>query len=352
MHEPHAGLAAGDRPLRVSVLGAGAWARAAHLAALADRDDVLFDTVYDTDAERAEQAAREYGFAHVATSVDALLAAGSDACIVASPAAFHADQAKAAIEAGMHVLLEKPMANTASSAWSVVDAARLADRVVMLALGWNYSPVFGAARRLLAERPLGALEHVVLHMASGVHPLLTGESEDSSGRQDVRAVSATWTDPALSGGGFGNAQLSHALGFLFGLVDDGLAHGSATVRPGQFTGIELSLALAGVLNSGATIAVSGTAFRQPIRQHLDLRLFGSEGVLSVDLAADRVTLIDAAGVEIAAPLELGAGLYPGTAPALAFADLLRGFSTVNNSDAVVGARSTEVLDVIRASAAA
>ncbi len=348
MHASDTGKAQ-DAPLRVSLLGAGAWARAAHLAALSTRDDVQFDSVYDSDPARAESAAREYGFARIAATVDSLLAADADACIVASPAAFHAEQAIGAIAAGMHVLLEKPMATSARSAWAVAHAAQRADRRVMLALGWNYSPVFAAAQRLLTEHPLGALEHVVLHMASGVHPLLTGQSTDSSGREDVPAVSATWTNSALSGGGFGDAQLSHGLGFLFGLVDDGLASGSATVRPGPYEGIELSLALAGVLGSGATVAISGTAFRQPIRQHLDLRLYGSRGSLVVDLAADRVERIDEQGVSIVAPLSVGDGLYPGTAPALAFADLARGLSTLNTSDAMVGARSTEVLDVVRES---
>lgn len=349
MHAPDA-RNTGDAPLRVSLLGAGAWARAAHLRALADRDDIVFDSVYDVDPRRAEDAAREFGFAHVAPTSDALVASGSDACIIASPAAVHAEQAIAAIDAGMHVLLEKPMANSATSAWSVADRASVADRRVMLALGWNYSPVFSAAQRLLAEQPLGALEHVVLHMASGVHPLLAGESDDSSGRSDLPALSSTWTNPALSGGGYGNAQLSHALGFLFGLVDDGLAHGSAVVRPGPHPGIELSLALAGLMGSGATISVSGTAFRQPIRQHLDLRLYGSEGSLAVDVATDRVVRIGADGREVVASLDDGAGVYPGTAPALAFADLVLGVSDVNNSDAVVGARSTEVLDVVRGAA--
>ncbi|HTN58563.1 MAG TPA: Gfo/Idh/MocA family oxidoreductase [Protaetiibacter sp.] len=338
-------------PVRVSLVGAGAWARTAHLPALAARDDVILTSVLDADPERGEAAAREYGFARVAGSFDELLGDGADACIVASPAVAHAQQAIALLEGGRHVLLEKPMTNSAESAWAVAEAATRAERHVLLALGWNYSPVFAQARALLEAQPLGRLDHVVLHMASGLVPLLSGESSDSSGRPEVPAVPATWRDPAVSGGGYGNAQLSHALGLMFGLVDDAIDHAHVTLREGPHPGIELGVALAGVLRSGATLAVSGIAFRPPVRQHLDLRVYGHDGFIEVDVLAERVRRVRADGTSTTAELPVGAGIYQGTAPAHAFIDLVRGVRPDNLSDAVVGARSTEVLDIVRAAAA-
>lgn len=340
------GPVAASGNVRLSLIGAGAWARTAHLAALAQRDDVVFAAVYDADANRAEATAAEYGFARTASSIDDLLAEASDACIIASPAARHAEQAIAALESNRHVLLEKPMTNSAVESWRIADLASANRLTVMLALGWNYSPVFAEARRMLDAHPLGRLEHAVLHMASGTHLLLAGDSDDSSGREDRPALSATWTDPALSGGGYGNAQLSHGLGVLFGLVDEGASDLSAVVRPGPIDGIELGLAVVGRLDSGATLAVSGTSIRQRIKQQLLVRLFGAEGQLEVDFLRDTVTRVDAAGVETVTHLP-GLGAYPGTGPANAFIDLLTGASATNASDAVVGARTTEVLDAVR-----
>ena len=332
--------------VRVSLIGAGAWARTAHLAALAKRDDVTFVGVYDPDPQRADETAREFGFANVASSVEELLAAPSDACIIASPAARHAEQAIASLEAGRHVLLEKPMSNSAVDSWRIADLAHSTELTVMLALGWNHSPVFAEARRMLAATPLGRLEHALLHMASGTHSLLAGDSDNSSGRDDRPALSGTWTDPSLSGGGYGNAQLSHGLGVLFGLVDEGASDLSAVVRPGPVAGIELGLAVVGRLDSGATLSVSGTSIRQPLKQQLLVRLFGSEGQLEVDFLRDTITAIDTEGVETVTNLP-GLGAYPGMAPAGDFVDLLTGTTTINTSDAVVGARTTEVLDVVR-----
>lgn len=339
-------------PITISLVGAGAWARTAHLTALADRDDVRFAAVFDPDAERARAAVGEFGFERAADSIDDLLEVPADACIIASPAALHAEQALAALHANRHVLLEKPMTNSAESAWQIEAAARERGLQVMLAFGWNYSPVFGESARLLAASPLGTLEHVLLHIVSGTHDLLSGTSSNSSGRDDRPALSATWTDPALSGGGYGNAQLSHALGLLFGLVDESASDLGVVVRPGPIPGIELGLAMVGRLDSGATLAISATSIRQPLRQQLELRLFGSEGQLAVDFLRDRVARIDADGTEVLATLADADGAYPGTAPAHAFVDLLTGASSTNNSNATVGARSTEVLDAVRAAVAA
>ena len=335
------------RPLRVSLIGAGGWARAAHLTALSTRDDAVFDSVYDVIAERANETASEFGFAHVAQDLGEVLDRRPDMCIIASPAALHARQATAALEAGSHLLLEKPIATTAADAWRIVETARARDRQVLLALGWNYCPLYSAARRLLSAQPIGDLEHVCVHMASSTRDLLSGRSTDSSGRADRPALSTTWINPALSGGGFGSAQLSHALGVLFGLVDSGATDLVATTRVGPVEGIELSLAVAGRLERGATLTVSGVALGPgQARQELTLGLYGSRGLVRLDFQQDLLVQVDTDGAEHRHTLEPGAGAYLGTAPALALADLLMGRSDVNESDATVGARSAEVLDAL------
>lgn len=336
-----------ETPIRITVLGAGAWARVAHLTALSARDDVVFESVYDPSAERAEETAAEFGFAHVAANVEDALARGADGVIVSSPAALHAQQAIAAIEAGSHVLLEKPMTTSAADAWAVARAAERHDRHVLMALGWNYSELFATAKRLLAERPIGDLEHVSLHHATATRPLLSGESLNTTGDPNRPALASTWIDRSLSGGGFGNAQLSHALGVLFGLVDSPAVELVGINGHSPHEGIELSLAISGVFGNGATLAVSGVAVRpMAARQELNLGLYGSEGSIRLDFQQDLIIQVDSAGAIHRHQLPEGAGLYPGTAPALAFADLLTGTRTVNESNAVIGARSTEVLDAL------
>ena len=140
--------------------------------------------------------------------------------------------------------------------------------------------------RALKDFAVNTLEHV-----QEERELLSGESIDSSGRPDRPALGATWTDPAVSGGGYGNAQLSHGLGAFLALAGEGAGQVVAHARPGPLPGIELGVAISGVLTSGATFSASGVAIHpgwRGGRQQLEVRLFGSEGQLHVDFLRDRV----------------------------------------------------------------
>src|SRR5690606_23304043 len=109
--------------LRLGVIGAGSWAVSAHLPALAARDDVTFVGVCRKGAEQLFRIKERFGFRVASEDYRDVLAAGVDICVVASPATFHYEHAKAALEAGAHVLCEKPMTVAPAHAWKLVDIA-------------------------------------------------------------------------------------------------------------------------------------------------------------------------------------------------------------------------------------
>ncbi|MEJ7748933.1 MAG: Gfo/Idh/MocA family oxidoreductase [Candidatus Limnocylindrales bacterium] len=94
--------------LRLGVIGAGAWAIAAHLPAFARRPDVEPLIVSRRDPELLERVRGDFGFAHASTDWREVIAARPDIVAITGPVAFHAEQVKAALEAGAHVLCEKP----------------------------------------------------------------------------------------------------------------------------------------------------------------------------------------------------------------------------------------------------
>jgi hypothetical protein len=102
----------GMSKLRAGVLGAGAFGRI-HARKYAEDARVHFVGVYDPDDERAGQLADTHG-AESFTSLDALLAE-IDILTIASPPSFHAANARAALLAGKHVLMEKPLATDANA---------------------------------------------------------------------------------------------------------------------------------------------------------------------------------------------------------------------------------------------
>jgi predicted dehydrogenase len=108
--------------------------------------------VADVDGERAKALAEKYGIPQVFSSYEELLARGGvDAVSVALPVFLHAPATIAALEAGKHVLCEKPMARSSAEAQAMVDAARKSGR--KLAVYWRMR--FGA-RAIKAKQMLDA----------------------------------------------------------------------------------------------------------------------------------------------------------------------------------------------------
>jgi predicted dehydrogenase len=137
------------RPVRAGVVGAGAFGRH-HARKYADDPRLQFVGVYDPDAERAQMLADTHSAEAFAT-LDALLAA-ADIVTIASPPTQHAETALAALLAGKHVLVEKPLATHADAGAAMVSVAKERGRV--LACGHQERLVFEAMGLFAApERP-------------------------------------------------------------------------------------------------------------------------------------------------------------------------------------------------------
>src|SRR5215471_12907868 len=94
---------------RIGIVGAGFWAAYFYLPFLHAHPDVELVGAVRRDRDALEALRREYQLDVVSDSLDALLDAGCDGVIVASPHSLHREHAVAAMEAGAHVLVEKPM---------------------------------------------------------------------------------------------------------------------------------------------------------------------------------------------------------------------------------------------------
>jgi predicted dehydrogenase len=119
--------------LRVGVVGLG-WAGQQHLAAYAARPDTEIVALAGLEDRPRARLASKYAIAHaVAAWEDLLDVEGMDAVSVCVPTFLHAPIAIAALERGLHVLSEKPMALNGPEADRMVQAARKADRVLDVA---------------------------------------------------------------------------------------------------------------------------------------------------------------------------------------------------------------------------
>jgi predicted dehydrogenase len=109
----------------------------------------------DPEARRYVEATPGYGVLE-----DALEAIACDAVLVASPPGTHHIVAKAALEAGKHVLCEKPLATNLQDAFDLVETADKAERVLMVSQNYRYNAPFRAVQRLLMDGELGELASI------------------------------------------------------------------------------------------------------------------------------------------------------------------------------------------------
>jgi predicted dehydrogenase len=109
----------------------------------------------DPEARRYVQATPGYGVLE-----EALESIACDAVLVASPPGTHHVVAKAALEAGKHVLCEKPLATTLKDAFDLVETADRAERVLMVSQNYRYNAPFRAVQRLVMEGELGELASI------------------------------------------------------------------------------------------------------------------------------------------------------------------------------------------------
>jgi predicted dehydrogenase len=335
--------------LRVGVVGAGWWAVANHLPLLKSRPDVeLVGACRLGQAELARVQSMfdiPYGAEDFAAMLDE---APMDALVVASPHNLHGAQAMAALEKGLHVLIEKPMTVAAGEARAIAALARDKGRHVLVPYGWNFKPFFAEARALVSRGRIGRIRHVSAQMASPIGDLMTGSDLAGTEHEVFRPDPDTWANPRTGGCGWG--QLVHLLGGLFYVTDLVPREVVAFVGRAEL-GADLYNAAAVRFTNEATGTLSGSAtVPTGSRFQVDIRLFGDAGMLLLDVERERLVLRRNDRDDLDVSIPAGDGDYACVEPVNRFIDLCLGRDVVNCGDASVGLRSVEVVEAMLRSA--
>ncbi len=342
------------RKPRLGIIGAGSWTVASHLPNLArHRDEIEFTGICRHGTGMLARIRDEYGFAMASEDYRDVIAAGIDIAVVASPTGLHHEHAKAALEAGAHVMCEKPMTIDPADAWDLVETARRAERELIIGFGSNYTGMVRGAKALLEEHGIGELEHMTIHMSSVCRELLSGTGAYPEADAESAPEESTWIDPALSGGGYGQAQLSHALGLGLWLTGARVNSAYALMSAPLDAPVELHDAIALRYDNGAIGVLSGGSSHlgsNDNQQELEVRAIGSEGQIHVDLDRGLVWLYRPDGVDVRLPVEPGGGRYDCVGPIEALVDAGVGRPVANQTPGELGARTVEALDLAYRSA--
>jgi len=343
-------LQAKDRKARLGFIGAGWWATTNHIPLLQARRDVELVSVCGLDESLNKRIQEDFGFAHSTTDYRELLQQRLDGVVVSSPHSLHAEHTRAALQAGCHVMVEKPMATRARDASDLVKLSVEKGLQLLIPYGWNFRPLTLAAKRLMGLGKIGQIEHVMCHMGSPAKSLFLGKSFEHGDGSYVLPNLSTWTDPRLSEGGYGQGQLSHALGLLFWLTNlepqyvfARMSHIGGPVDMYDSIVVSFEERAIGSLSGAATVP-SGSCFQ------LDLRIFGSDGMLLFDVERERLEVHTHAGEHEIHPVAPGDGAYRCDEPPHQFVELILGLTQENNAPGSVGLKAVKVLDAAYRSA--
>jgi len=149
-----------DTPLRLGVLGAAKITPMALVRPARQVPEVAIAAVAARDRARADAFARRHGIPKVHKSYADLLADEAiDAIYNPLPNGLHAEWSIRALEAGKHVLCEKPIASNAVEATRMAEAAQRTGRVLTEAFHWRYHPL-AARMREVVQTELGEIRHI------------------------------------------------------------------------------------------------------------------------------------------------------------------------------------------------
>jgi predicted dehydrogenase len=261
------------------------WAGTQHALSYSASDDAVLAALADPAPNRLSAAADELGPEQTFESWQTMIADGDlDIVSVAVPNASHHEIAIAALEAGKHVISEKPISLNAQLAQKMVDAARANDRVLEVSYNHRRRADVQWIARYLAENPIGTVYHATASWTR---------------RNGIPGLGSWFTSKALAGGGPLIDLGSHVLDIVLNLLGEpkvtrvsGVAYGelgrqgiggAAAVNPGS-TGSDnpyevedFASALLRLDNGGSVRLEASWAEFSKTKEDIEVELKGSTG---------------------------------------------------------------------------
>ena len=163
-------------PVKYGVIGCGAIAQRRHIPECVANPESKLVAVADPVKERVDEVAAKYEAKAYTDYKEMLKDSTIDAIVVAGPNSLHAQQSIDALNAGKHVLCEKPMATTREDAKAMLEAAKKNKKYLMIGLNQRLMPAHMKAKKILQS---GVLGNVLAFRTAFQHPGPEGWSVDA-----------------------------------------------------------------------------------------------------------------------------------------------------------------------------
>ncbi|OQM77243.1 Gfo/Idh/MocA family protein [Manganibacter manganicus] len=262
--------------------GQGAFIGAVHrIAARLDDQFALVAGALSSDPARAKASAaeigiapdRSYGSYEEMAKAESARPDGIEAVSIVTPNNVHAPAARAFLEAGIHVICDKPMTTTVAEAEGLVDLVKKTGKVFVLTHNYTGYPMIRQARAMVAAGELGDIRVVQVEYPQD---WLTERAELSGSKQ------AEWrTDPKRSGAGGSIGDIgTHAYNlaaFVSGLETEALLAQLTTFVPGRLLDDDVQILLR--YHGGARGMLWASQVAVGNENGLKLRVYGTKGGL-------------------------------------------------------------------------
>ena len=340
-----------QRKVRCGVIGAGWWATYAHIPAMVHHPNAELVAIQKRDLAEARRVAAEFGVPQAYASAEELISqAGLDAVVVASSPNLHYEHARAALDRGLHVLVEKPMTLSSAQAAELVTLAERIGKELIISCPWHYTRHGREAQRLIAAGHLGTVRMVSVLMTNPVDHLIRGESTNPThGEPYLKPRQGTYSDPAIAGGGQIYTQVSHAAAYLTFLTGARPAQVFARFHSdGASMDIYDSLNLQ--MENGSLVSLASTGATPLNQRDFQVAVYGSKAILFLELWRGSMKLVemDKSRETEFAPLS-SPEVYPERAPANNLVDCAAG-AGANLSPGTLGLAAMEVIEAACTSA--
>lgn len=346
--------------IRCALIGAGWWGTTAHLPVLLRHPNAEVVAVQTRDRAKAQKVCADFGVPEACSSVEEVLAIpGMQAVIIATTPNVHFSQAKAALEAGMHVLIEKPMTLTRAEAEALAALADEKNVELAVSCPWHFTAHGIAAQQLIRDGKLGQIKMINMLMTNFTLGLYQGKAWDRAFENNPELQQAStvyvapsenaYSDPSVAGGGQIYCQVSHALAYLSFLT--GRQPSEVFARfDNAGTAVDIYNSLSLKLDDGTLVSLGSNGATMLTERHYEVRIYGTEGMILLDLWKGKMEFHTSKCLITKYPDLNGEEIYPQFAPAENFLDVIAG-NAVNRSPGQVGVFSMKVIEAAVESAA-
>lgn len=272
---------------RLGVIGLG-WIGRVHAEAITELEGMALAGVVDASPAVARELGRQYSVPHYTSTEDLLDEVDLDAVVVAVPPALHEPIVLAALERGIGVLCEKPLAHTIPAMVALVSAADRSTAPTMIGFPARFA-VSTEEYRLMRDRgELGEIEHIRTNFRFS-----TAKHDESHG---------SWQWDKAAGGGAVLEASPHMWDLIRHLAGEDIVEVYALARhfDGSRAGAERVFTAIAKLSNGA-LATVDMACTLPWGSTTDKRteVFGTKGFVYIDEFTNFLTVNTEAGCEIA-----------------------------------------------------